>query len=191
MFKSKLITSFRVLDPRKGNKASFVISLFMSGCISYYISNRQETIILLVKTLDILLSTYIGIFATFFTVYSVVLSFLQKKFLKHLLRIKEIDGYDYVSETIQYIENVAYQYCFSIILTTILKIAFSVLDESFVLFNELSCNIIASTAFLLIYYTFSFRVLFEFKSIIFNAILLLDGSIKIKLLEIKKGDLYD
>lgn len=191
MRKNTFFSAFKEIDPRGGSHIFFVLSIILSGFISYYISNEENTIRYIEKTTDILLTVEIGIFAAFFTVYSLVITFLQKKFIKHLLKINEVYNYDYLKCTLDYIENIAYLYCLSIFSTMVLKIIASILPAEYVFFSCNYHNTICSCLCLFVFYFLVIRVIFELKSMIFNAMFLLKGSIKLKIIEMEQGDLDD
>lgn len=191
MRKNTFFSAFKEIDPRGGSYIFFILSIILSGFISYYISNEENTIKYIEKTTDILLTVEIDIFAAFFTVYSLVITFLQKKFIKHLLKINEDYDYDYLKYTLCYMENIAYLYCVSILLTMTLKIIASMLPDDYAFFSCNFYNIMLSCLFLFVFYFIVIRVIFELKSMIFNAMVLLKGSIKLKIIEIEQGDLDD
>ena len=191
MKKIEWLSALKEIDPRGGSYMCFILSIILGGSLSFYISNTEKTIDLVIKTTDILLTVEIGIFAAFFTVYSLVITFLQKKFLRHLLSIREISGYDYISNIMSYVGKVAYLYCLSIWLTMILKITLSILDKNWSCFDNQYYNVWLATILLGIFYAFVFRVILELDSIIHNAMLILDGNIQLKISEIQEGDLDD
>lgn len=78
--------------------------------------------------------------------------------------------------------TVLFMYFVAIILSLILKLFLSCMPYDYILTQSDLANSIMAIALLLIYYTFSLRVIYELKSTIYNTVLLFRASLAYKIL---------
>ena len=179
----KLIcTSMRELFPNKKNWFGFVLCLCVGAVLAYIVGCAENTVALAAQTCDILCGVQLSIFACIFAVYSILLAFLSDSYIKKLLNIDYGDGSSYFKTSTRYFESVLFMYFVAIILSLILKLFLSCMPYDYILTQSDLANSIMAIALLLIYYTFSLRVIYELKSTIYNTVLLFRASLAYKIL---------
>lgn len=164
----------------KENRLILIISMSFSFILSLWLSVSRDTIILTTKVCDTILNLNLALFACFFTAFSLIFTFLTDDMIKFLYHIKIInktqEKTDYFYEMMCYYRIAAFAYFLAIIISFFVKLILNVLPEDFVLCKNNLFNIILSTILLFMYFAFSFRIVLEFKSTIYNTILLLSGN---------------
>lgn len=165
----------------KKNRIVLTINMFFSILISLVLSINPNTISLTHKVCDTILNLNLALFACFFTAFSLIFTFLTDEMILFLYKIKCLDNEtqqesDYFHDMMCYYRIAAFAYFSAIIISFAVKIILNVLPEDFTVFENNTHNIVVSTIILFMYFTFSLRVILEFKSTIYNTILLLAGN---------------
>ncbi len=179
----KLIyTSMRELLPNRKNWFGFILCLCVGAVLAYIVGCAENTVALAAQTCEILLGVQLPIFACIFVVYLILLAFLGDSYIKKLLNIDYGNGSNYFKTSTRYFESVLFIYFVAIILSLILKLFLSCMPYDYILTQSDLTNSIMAVALLLIYYTFSLRVIYELKSTIYNTVLLVRANSAYKML---------
>lgn len=179
----KLIyTSMRELLPNKKNWFGFVLCLGVGAVLAYIVGYAENTVALTAQTCDILFGVQLSVFACIFAVYSILLAFLSDSYIKKLLKIDYGNGSNYFKTSTRYFESVLFVYFVAIILSLTLKLFLSCMPDDYILTQSDSANSIIAIVLLFAYYTFSLRVIYELKSMIYNTVILFRASLAYKIL---------
>lgn len=183
-----ILTSMQALLPDKKNWLGFVLCIGIGAILAYIIGCAEDTVSLTEQTCDIILGVQLSIFACIFAVYSILLAFLSDNYIKKLLKINYGNGSSYLRTSTTYFESALFVYFVAIILSLVLKLFLACIPDNYVLTKSNSVNTIMAISLLFIYYTFSLRVVYELKSMIYNTIILFRASLAYKILSFVEED---
>lgn len=185
----KLITkAIKEILPSKGNWFGFVLSVITGVFFAAAVGFSSDTILLLSEFSDKLIAVQLALFGCIFTVYSILLAFLNDGYMKRLSRIKVENKTSMLKTGVSYYESVLFLYFINIGLTGVLMLASSCLDPSMRLTPYLYVDNTLASIGLLVYFTFTFRVFYEMKSTIYNTIVLFRTSIAYKFIDFCNED---
>lgn len=177
-----ILKSIRELIPNKNNWFGSVFSCIIGLVLGVVIGWSDDTVALSLKACDIIFGVQLSIFACVFAVYSILLAFLSDSYIKKLLKIDYEDGTSYLITGTGYYESILFLYFVAILLSLIVKLFLSCIADDFLL-TQLDCiNNALAILLLSIYFSFSLRIVYELKSIIYNTIVLFRASIAYKIL---------
>lgn len=191
---SKLIkNAFKEITPNAKNMVGFLLSVILGILFAASISKSKNTVPIFAKTLDVLITIELAVFACVFSIYSILLAFLSDNFMKRLAKIPGEGSQSELKERTVYYESVLFLYFIVIGITGTLILFCKCVPEDFRitpffhLDNYIEDNVIAF--FLLsLFYSFSFRVFYEIKSTIYNTIVLFRASIAYRFLDFARDD---
>lgn len=181
--KKLMLSALKEIIPTKGNRFAFVVSLSLGTFVSLSVGFANETIELLSQICDKLISAQLAIFGCIFTVYSILLAFLSDGYMKRLARIDISDKTSMLKQSIVYYESVLFLYFINTGISGILCLITCCIDPYARLTSNLLLDNFLASIFLLIYFTFSFRIFYEVKSVIYNTIVLFRASIAYKFID--------
>lgn len=185
-----IIVALKEITPTKDNWFSFALSLILGIILAIKIGIAENTIELLLPIIEKILEIYLAIFGILFTVYSIILAFLNDSYIEKLSQIDDDDGSSYLKSSTTYYESVLFLYFITLGVTGILLLFLYCLDRNYVLTSSLLINNMLAILLLFFYFTLIIRVFYELKSTIYNTIELFRKSVAYKLLSLakKEGD---
>ncbi len=186
----KLIkNSFLEIMPNRYNKTGTIVSLILGIIFAVKIGFSFRTIDQFNNTLEILLNIQLVIFGFIFSIYSILLAFFSDEFVKKVTSIEDTESNkSFLYKCLTYYESVLYLYFINIAVTGIIMFSLICLPKDFQLFSNYHLNNFLSSFLMSIFYSFSFRVIFELKSTIFNTIRLFRSSISYRILDFMDKD---
>lgn len=185
----KLIAkAIKEILPSKGNWFGFIISVVTGMFFAVVVGFSPDTVLLLSEFSDKLIAVQLALFGCIFTVYSILLAFLNDGYMKRLSRIKLKNKTSMLKTSVSYYESVLFLYFINIGITGVLMLASSCLDPSMRLTPYLYVDNALASIGLLVYFSFTFRVFYEMKSTIYNTIVLFRTSIAYKFIDFRIED---
>ena len=180
--------AFREIMPAKGNYIGFCLSLVLALFFSLLMGYSSHTVKLFSNTVAILMTIQLAVFACIFTVYSILLGFLNNEYMKKLAEIEIDDATSMLKRSTAYYESVLFLYFINIGITGIANILVNCLAPHFSLTGNSTIDTGLAIVLLLIYFAFSFRVFYELKSTIYNTIVLFRASIAYRFMAFSKEE---
>lgn len=183
-FENQIKNAFNELAVNRKNILTVIFSFVMGFGVSLRIISTNSPIADASKITDIFLSTELALFACFYTVFSVVMTFIQDYNLQVLFNTLDKEYKTMLNRAVSYYESISCLYFIGIAISIVYKIILLVLPIDFIFINS-SC-VSKFVAFLLIgiYFTYSIRIILEIKSVIKNTSFILrvglDCKIKFK-----------
>lgn len=178
-----IINALKELSPTKGNRFGFIISFAIALVFAIIIGCSDKTIELFKNVTGILLSMQLAIFGCIFTVYSILLAFLNDGYTKRLAKIEYEGKNSMLKKCTTYYESVLFLYFINFCITGTVSLLMNCMEPLFRLTKNLYFDTGLSIILLLVYFWFSFRVFYELKSTIYNTIVLFRASIAYRLYE--------
>lgn len=183
-----ILASFKILMPDKRNFVENIICIGIGIILGCIIGKSSDTVTLSLKISDILLNVQTSVFTCIFAIYSILLAFLSDSYIKKLLSIDYGNGISYLAESTKYYGDILFVYFVGLITSLIMKIGLSCMPKDFILTKNDFVNDILAVMILSIYFSFSFRVIYELKSMIYNTVILFKTSLAYKIILLKKAD---
>ena len=180
--------SMRILLPDKNNWFGILLSGSVGIVLSYNVGTAEDTVFMTMQLCDILLSVQLTIFGCIFAVYSILLAFLSDSYIKKLSHIGYGDGSTYLVTSTQYYESELFTYFIAIMVSLVLKLSLNCMPLNYTLTNSHFLNECLATVLLTAYITFSIRVIYELKSIIYNTIFLFRASLAYKIISFAEAE---
>lgn len=177
-----MLKSIKGLLFDKSNYCITPLSVFLGFWLALYVSKSPNTITFTLKIADIVLTTQLGIFACFMAAYTFVMTYMSCDYMK-LLHETTYGNSTYLAVVASYLRDVSFVYSIGILYSFFIKIILSVMDDSFVIFSNDTYNVIASTIVLSLYFVYSFRSIFELKSLVHNITIVLFGKITFQMIK--------
>lgn len=178
-----ILSALKEIIPTEGNRFAFLISLALGIFVSLSVGFADETVELLSQICDKLISVQLAIFGCIFTVYSILLAFLSDGYMKRLANIPISDKTSMLKQSVTYYESVLFLYFINTGISGALCLITCCINPDARLTPNLLLDNSLASVFLLIYFTFSFRVFYEVKSVIYNTIVLFRASIAYKFID--------
>jgi hypothetical protein len=181
-------TAINQIVPNKKNLYVFFFSIIGGVAFAIKVGFDHNTIKLLLTTVGILFNMLLPIFGYLFTVYSILLAFLNDSYIEESAKIDCSDGSSFLKNSIAYYESVLYLYFIGVVITGGLFLFLSCVESDWVLTSNQLLNDYLAVLLLFIYSSFIFRIILELKSIICNTVVLFRTSIAHKLLKTLKNE---
>lgn len=187
--KSNVNSAMKELIPHKLSDAMIYLVIFIVSLVVSVLSVfRGNTVIISQNIIKELLSIQLALFGCVFTVYSISLAFFSDNYLKRLSRIvNKGTNMTFLTTSIKYYESALFLYFIGISLSIIAMVILMTIDENFRLLNNDFDPYIA-LFLLLLYLVFTFRIIFEIKSTIYNTIHLFRVHIAYKFIDFKNDN---
>ena len=169
--------AIREIVPNKRNWKSFCILVIISIILSLAVAFNKNTN----KMIDIQLA----VFGSVLAIYSIILVLLDDEFTKLLAKLEdsEKENKTELNKSIQYMESVLYLYLFGLMTSVFIYFVCLLFDNGFLLFSSEFFSSFLCALFIIPYLSYSIRIIYELKSIVFNTAVLLRYSIAKKLLK--------
>lgn len=180
-FKNQIKIAFKEITITKNNQKESVSMILFSLILALSIGFSEKTVSNALKITDIFLTAHLAIFACLFTAYSIAITFLKDEYISLLYKSPDKIYGNYLNKATTYYESVSYLYFIGILASLSYKIVLNLLDDNFLLFASNNLNDIFSTFTLLVYFTYSIRILIELKSVIKNTSFILRAGLQCKL----------
>ena len=180
--------AFGEIKFQDGERIWWFISLLLSTWISWRTCFSYNTVEFTKTIINDVITMQLALFGIVFTVFSIILAFFNDNMLKTLsakqLKHKEESA---LKTYLSYYEKILFLYFVNISITFVIKMFVGTISNNFVIYNKIFSDILAFVI-LLVYYTFSIRVFFEIKSIIYNTISLFRINLSYKFIDFLKQD---
>lgn len=180
--------AFGEINFQEGERIWWFISLILSTWISWRTCFSYNTVEFTRTIINDFITIQLALFGIVFTVFSIILAFFNDNMLKTLstkqLKHKEESA---LKTYLTYYEKVLFLYFVNISITFAIKMFVVTISNDFIIYNKVFSDIL-SFIILLTYYTFSIRVFFEIKSIIYNTISLFRINLSYKFIDFFEQD---
>lgn len=175
--------AFEELKLNKTNIIPSMIILILSLVLSGFIVYQEESVKLIIEIASIILGVNISIFGCVFAVYAIIVSLMSDEYMKTLASIKHSKE-SYLRKEVSYFNNILFLYFIGMVSSGIFNISFKIF-ENYNIYEKITFvdpNIFNHILFLLIslYLIYNFRIFYEIKSLIFNAIIFLEMNVIIR-----------
>ena len=191
---SKLIlSSFKELKPNKSTLIGTILSIGFGALGAYLVGWAEETIELLSQTASILLNIKIALFGCIFAVYSIIISFLSDDMMKRLSAIpsSKDNAASILKKYTRYFESILFQFFIGICISGIVSLFCVWMPSNYRLTHSLIFDNTIATSLLFLYFYFSFRLIYEIKSMVYNTVQLYRYSIAFKFIAFVKDEKND
>lgn len=189
--KKMITTAIKEIIPVKGSKFAFTLSLTLAVMFSLKIGIAENTIEILLSIVDKLFAALLAIFGFLFTIYSLLLVFLNESYIQKLSQIAYNKETSYLKKSTTYFESILFLYFITVGISGLLLIFLLCCTKTFVLTSNWVLNDTLAVALLILYFTIVFRVFYELKSAIYNTIVLFRLSLAYKILAIAEKEKED
>ena len=169
------------LCPNRKNWFGFAFSVVIGGAVAVIIGTADNTVTLSIKVSEIFLDIQVAIFGCVFGVYSILLAFLSDSYIKKLLKVEYKDRKNYLKASTEYYGAALFIYFVAIIISLVLNIFLNCMPVDFIMPWSHFTNELVASFLLMIYLTYSIRVIYELKSVIGNTLLLFRTSLIYKI----------
>lgn len=169
------------MRPDKKNWFGAVISLISGGILAWFVGSSEQTVPITDTICTVFLEIQIAVFGCVLTAYSILLAFLDDKYVKLLLTINYKGNQSYLKAGTQYYEAVMYMYVLAILLSLLVKLIIACMPVDFVLTNNILLNELLASGLLFVYLVYSIRATYEIKSIVTNTATLFGGSLAFRI----------
>ncbi len=157
--KTLLINALKEIKPDKKNWGVWVYSGILALVFSIGIGFHEETVEVFRNVIEIFLTIQIAVFGVLFTVYSILLSFLNNDFMKLLANSPESYGKSQLRVCTEYFESVLFLYFMSILLSLSMLIAMKCIHDDYRLTENFVFDCVLASILICVFLVFSLRVL--------------------------------
>lgn len=178
-----LYRSFKELQPKKKQWIGFVFCIIAGTILSILSAYSEDTVKISSEICNDILTIQVAILGCIFTVYSILLGFLSDSYIKKILKVDLQNRKSFLKTSTSYYESALFMYFTGIVISGLVKIILHCMPYNFVLFSSNYGNEILATILLILYYSFSFRIVLELKSAIYNTIVLFRTSMAYKIID--------
>ncbi len=195
--KALIIKAFAEIKPDKKNWVVFAISIILSILMSLVCGLSADTVKLTYQLVEILLDVQIALLTSIFAIYSILLAFFSDAFIKKLALVDgKREKVSFLKSSTEYYESALFLFFVASMVSLVLKMLLSIMIDDYILTSSNVLNAILAISAIFLYFLFSFRVILETKSIIFNTIILFRYSLGYRLSEFdaeeeKDGDQHE
>jgi len=189
-----LIDSFKEILPTKNNCLSSAILLIVCGLFSLIVGFNFNTVQIMIEVVDLATTVILTILGINFTVYSIMIVFMNDNFIEYLAKNEESCQEKLKKESslvhrIRYFESILFLYAVGLFISFLILVGLKIIDQDFLLVESILMNNILATGLIFLYILFTVRLIYEIKATIFNTIVLFRGYLASKIIElIKKSD---
>jgi hypothetical protein len=176
-----ILRSFKLILPHQGNRFGLLISMIIAAIFAFIIGTSVNTVDLLFESANTILNMKLAIFAVVLTVYSIIFVFFDDAKLKIFAENKDSNSGTFLNITAIFYQSVMFLYFLSIAITGMIVLLMGIINNDFRLTDNLYFNRWLAKGLLFVYFTFSFRIFYELKSIIYNTIQLFRLGVLVRL----------
>lgn len=156
-----------------------VLAAFIIGC-------AEDTVRMTDTLCTVFLDIHVAIFGCILAAYSILLAFLDNKYIKKLLNIDYKENSNYLTAGVEYFESAMYIYVIGILLSLGVKLAVTCMPDDYILTNNHIVNELLAAVLLLGYLLYVIRTTYELKSVVANTASLFGGSLAFKIMAFAK-----
>lgn len=178
---------FKELCPDKKNWFGAVLSLISGGIVAWFVGTSDQTVSITDTICTVFLEVQIAVFSCLLAAYSILLAFLDDKYIKILLKINYKGSQNYLKAGTQYYESAMYIYVLAILISLGVKLCISCMPLDFILTKNAIANELLAFGLLFVYLTYSIRATYEIKSIVTNTASLFGGSLAFRIQAFAQG----
>ena len=201
--KDMIIKALKEIKPDRENPWVFIISAVLALLLAFRIGWIGNAVTISLIVVSFLFNALLPIFAVLFTIYSLLLAFMNEEYIRELASIKErSEDVSFLMEGTSYYESILFLYFIGVGITGALFLYLNCIDSEFGVTAFWVTNKAAkATAYvvdsvlavvlLTFYFFYVFRIFAEIKSIIYNTIVLFRASVALKLLNIVRKETND
>lgn len=189
---NQLKEAFTEIAINKKNWKIATLSICIGLVISISVVLQNTSCDIESKIVDIFLTTELACFACFYTVFSVVMTFMQGDNLKIFLATADDKHVSMLNKAVSYYESVSCLYFIGIVTSVVYKIVLISKTANIIAcylssFNDCIYNTLFYLYYVLfaVYSAYSIRIILEIKSMIKNTSIVLRAGLDCK---VKKGD---
>lgn len=177
--------AIREIVPNKRNWKSFCILVIISIILSLAVAFNKNTISIVSNIANKMIDIQLAVFGSVLAIYSIILVLLDDEFTKLLAKLEdsEKENKTELNKSIQYMESVLYLYLFGLMTSVFIYFVCLLFDNGFLLFSSEFFSSFLCALFIIPYLSYSIRIIYELKSIVFNTAVLLRYNIAKKLLK--------
>lgn len=188
--------AFGIICPQKENWLSFIIILLMALISAVIIGISNDTVQLYYKAVEIINNVILVLFGVVFTGYAFFQALINNELLKRLIETdvkkdnkkeeQPEDSKSLLQESNEYFVNVMMLNVVEIIINVIQLIIVGSISKDFRLPISLAINNLLASALIGGYFIFSFLIIWEMKSFVYNTFQLFNAHAGAKAIEIIK-----
>lgn len=172
---------FKQLCPDKNDWLGVVL-LSISGIFTAFIIGCADDTVRMTDTVcTVFLEIHVAIFGCILAAYSILLAFLDDKYIENLLHINYDKNTNYLKAGTEYFEAAMYIYVIGLLLSLCVKLIVICMPDDFILTPNNIVNEILATGLLLGYLLYAIRATYEIKSVVANTATLFGGSLAFKI----------
>lgn len=190
--KNQLREAFTEIAINKKNWKIATLSICIGFVISISVFLRNTSCDIESKIVDIFLTTELACFACFYTVFSVVMTFMQGDNLKIFFATVDDKYVSMLNKAVTYYESISCLYFIGIVTSVVYKIVLISKIANIIAcylsnINDCVYNMLFYLYYILlaVYSAYSIRIILEIKSVIKNTSIILRAGLDCK---VKKGD---
>ncbi|MBQ7329422.1 MAG: hypothetical protein IJX01_05905 [Oscillospiraceae bacterium] len=173
--------AFKELRPNKKDWLGVVLPYVGGIIFAWIIGSAEDTVQMTDTICTVFLEIHIAVFGCILAAYSILLAFLDDKYIKKLLRINYEGNANYLKAGTEYFETAMYIYVVGILLSLIVKLIVICMPNDYVLTcNDLLNESLAATL-LFGYLAYTIRATYEIKSVVANTATLFGGSLAFRI----------
>lgn len=148
---------------------------------AWIIGSANDTVQITDTISTVLLEIQVAVFGCILTAYSILLAFLDDKYIEKLLHIDYKGNTNYLKAGTEYFEAAMYVYVVGILLSLCVKLAVICMPADFVLTDNNVINEALAIIIMFGYLTYAVRTIYEIKCIVANTVALFGGSLAFKI----------
>lgn len=190
-----LIDSFKEILPIRSNCLSFMVLLIICCFFSIIIGFNSNTVQIMSEVVDVAMNVILTILGINFTVYSIMIVFMNDDFVEYLANNEEKckgkeEKESSLVHRIRYFESILFLYSIGLFISFVVLVVLKVIDNNFLLLESILINNILATVLIFLYSFFVVRLVYEIKATIFNTIVLFRSYLASKIIDFikKSGD---
>ena len=169
------------LLPNKKNWLGTIVSFLGGFIIAWIIGTADGTVEMTNAACTVFLELQIAVFGCVLTAYSILLAFLDEKYMKILLHIGYKGKPNYLKAGTDYFEAVMYIYVVGIMVSLCTKLVVTCMPINFLVSDCTMLNESVAVVLLFVYLSFCIRTIYEIKSIVANTATLFGGSLAFRI----------
>lgn len=176
--------SLMELKPTPKQWHGFVLCILIGAVVAILSTYPQNTVQISKNICGDILTIQSSILGCIFTVYTILNGFLSDSYVRKLLKVDLNNRTSMLKECTSYYASALFIFFIGVVVSGLVKIFLHCVPDDFYLFDSKITNDILAGIMLCCYYSFSFRVIIELKSAIFNTIALFQTSMAYKIYDI-------
>lgn len=174
---------FKELRPNKKDWIGAVLPCLGGMIFAWIIGNSADTVQMTDTICTIFLEIHVAVFGCILAAYSILLAFLDDKYIKNLLGIDYKGNANYLKAGTEYFEAAMYIYVVGILLSLGVKLIVICMPDDFVLTRNDFFNESLAAGLLFGYLAYAIRATYEIKSVVANTAILFGGSLAFRIQE--------